>query len=75
MTCEFDPEQIEETPHGQVVPHGGKIHWQDDDTALVTCDCGYDQDTVLGEIDNPHECDGCGCKLYVEVEVRIMRVL
>lgn len=72
MTCKIDPQYIERTPHGQVIPHEAKIIWVDDGAAGVECCSEF---IVLGEIDGPNRCSKCGCKLFIRTSARVMRLL
>lgn len=72
--CRVDHRRVRQTNHGTVVSHPGEIAWQTGPSAGADCGCGY-EGLVLGEIDMPTECPGCGCHLYVEIDVKIMRVL
>ena len=72
--CRVDHRRSKQTNHGTVAPHGGEIVWIDDGSIGIQC-CDSKEILVLGEIDAPTKCPVCGCRLYAEIDVKIMRVL
>lgn len=76
-TCKIDNRRIRDTDYGHVVPHAASILWIADECVGVQCGCGYDEeDLVLGiYLDMTTECPGCECQLFVEIEVKVMRLM
>jgi len=73
--CRVDHRCIKQKGQFQVAPHGGSVVWVDDESVGIQC-CDPDDTVILGIYpEDATECPVCGCKLYVEIDVKIMRVL
>lgn len=73
--CRVDHRRIRRTSHGQVVESSAELYSLENGLAIVKCHCSYAKLVIAEGVKDAMNCPGCGCRLYVEIDVKIMRVL